>query len=134
MDRYSMVFNFLWKLKRIELIVRRLWMDNYSLNRMGRLRRIPQKYFGFRSAVNHFATAVLSEILLKVNIEWNRFMEERHHIQNFYEFLTLHNNFLMRLEEITFVSLKDKSVIGRIGAITQVILRFRNLNLYVSNE
>jgi len=50
-------------------------MDNYGLNRMGRIRRIPQKYYGFRSAANHFTTTVLSEILLKIDIEWNRFME-----------------------------------------------------------
>lgn len=98
MDRYSVIFNFLWKLKRIEAVVKRLWMDNYGLNRMGRIRRIPQKYYGFRSAANHFTTTVLSEILLKIDIEWNRFMESKNRIQNFYEFLTLHNDFLTKLE------------------------------------
>lgn len=134
MDRYSVIFNFLWKLKRVESVVKRLWMDNYGLNRMGRVRKIPLKYYAFRSAANHFATAVLAEMLLRIDIEWNRFAEAMHRIQNFYEFLTLHSNFVTTLEEITLISLKDKSIIGRLGALTQAILRFRNLNLYVENE
>lgn len=134
MDRYSVIFNFLWKLKRVELMVKRLWMDNYGLNRLSRLRRVPQKYYGFRSAVNHFATSVLSEILSKIDIEWSRFMDAKNKLHNFFEFLTLHNNFVSKLEEITFISLKDKSVIARLGALTQVVVRFKNLNLYLENE
>jgi hypothetical protein len=83
MDRYSIIFNFLWKLKRIETIVKKLWMDNYGLNKSGKI-RIPSRYYGFRSAANHFATSLLTEVLLKIDIEWNRFIEHKNKIQNFY--------------------------------------------------
>lgn len=58
MDRYTVIFNFLWKLKRAEHITKKMWLDSNRLNNRGK-RRLPIEFYAFRTSTQHFISSIL---------------------------------------------------------------------------
>ncbi|KAJ3677077.1 hypothetical protein LUZ60_002801 [Juncus effusus] len=141
MNKYLRIFNYLWRLKRVEDSLTHIWKStkpNFIISRIftkkgendqNKLKLIPllRKFQVLWNEMNHFITNFQYYIMFEVLEEsWARFSYEMEASSDFDDLLVAHEKYLSSILEKSLLGEKSGGLLEILCRVFEVVLRFRN--------
>ncbi|KAH7425118.1 hypothetical protein KP509_11G040600 [Ceratopteris richardii] len=140
MANYLKVFNFLWRLKRVEHALSATWQTmkpNCSLARLftssgsaekSQVAAILRRCQTLRNEMNHFVTNLQYYIMFEVlEYSWAKFLEEMEDAQDLDDLIAAHERYLTSIIEKSLLGERSKLLCKTLCSLFDLILRFRAL-------
>lgn len=140
MASYLKIFNFLWRLKRVEHALSATWQTmkpNCSLARLftssGRGEKsqvvaVLRRCQTLRNEMNHFVTNLQYYIMFEVlEYSWANFLEEMEDAQDLDDLIAAHEKYLTSIIEKALLGERSKLLCKTLFSLFDLILRFRGL-------
>lgn len=140
MASYLKIFNFLWRLKRVEHALSSTWQTmkpNCSLARLftsaGRGEKsqvvaVLRRCQTLRNEMNHFVTNLQYYIMFEVlEYSWANFLEEMEDAQDLDDLIAAHEKYLTSIIEKALLGERSKLLCKTLFSLFDLILRFRGL-------
>nr|CAD1826168.1 unnamed protein product [Ananas comosus var. bracteatus] len=138
MKRYLKIFNFLWKLKRVEHALTGLWKTmkpnriiSCAFAKEGSIKvqfvSVLRKCQVLWNEMNHFVTNFEYYIMFEVlEVSWAHFSEEMDAAKDLDDLLTAHDKYLNSIAEKSLLGERSHGVLKTLFALFDIILRFRS--------
>jgi len=140
MGKYLKIFNFLWRLKRVEHALSATWQTmkpncaiaRLSLNEEGggqsQLTVVLRRCQTLRNEMNHFVTNLQYYIMFEVlEYSWANFLEEMEEAHDLDELIAAHDKYLGSILEKALLGERSQLLCKTLFALFDLILRFRGL-------
>ncbi|XP_020270565.1 gamma-tubulin complex component 3, partial [Asparagus officinalis] len=139
MKRYHRIFNFLWKLKRVEHALIRVWKTvkpnciiSCSLAKEPAVRvqfvSVLRRCQVIWNEMNHFVTNFQDYIMFQVlEVSWARFSEEMDAAKDLDDLLAAHDKYLGSIVEKSLLGERSQGIIKTLFVLFDHILKFRSL-------
>jgi gamma-tubulin complex component 3 len=131
LNKYLRVFNFLWRIKRVELTLNRVWNMHMSMSRRvkdanGTIR----KSHLLRVEMHHFITNLHNYMMFEVlECAWSELVEEISEAKDLEELITAHGTYLDKIVDMALMVShnKDKNnLLDLLKGIFKVVINFGN--------
>eukprot|EP01018_Ginkgo_biloba_P005129 Gb_19455 [translate_table: standard] len=139
MARYLKIFNFLWKLKRVEHALSATWQTmkpNCAIARLfatrdggGKLQLVAvlRRCQTLRNEMNHFVTNLQYYIMFEVlEYSWADFLDEMEEARDLDELIAAHEKYLNSIVEKSLLGERSQHLCKTLFAVFDLILRFRS--------
>ncbi|XP_024364423.1 gamma-tubulin complex component 3 isoform X2 [Physcomitrium patens] len=140
MGKYLKVFNFLWRLKRVEhalcatwqtmkpnCMIARLW-SNKEGGGQSQLTIVLRRCQTLRNEMNHFVTNLQYYIMFEVlEYSWSNFLEEMEEAHDLDELIAAHDKYLGSILEKALLGERSQLLCKTLFSLFDLILRFRGL-------
>ncbi|XP_057872402.1 gamma-tubulin complex component 3 [Cryptomeria japonica] len=139
MTRYLKIFNFLWKLKRVEHALSATWQTmkpNCTIARLfatkdggGKLQLVAvlRRCQTLRNEMNHFVTNLQYYIMFEVlEYSWVDFLDEMEQARDLDELIAAHEKYLDSILEKSLLGERSHQLCKTLFALFDLILRFRS--------
>ena len=139
-SNYLRIFNFLWRLKRVEHALSATWQTmkpNCSLARLytpsghgekSHMVAVLRRCQTLRNEMNHFVTNLQYYIMFEVlEYSWAKFLEEMEDAQDLDDLIKAHENYLVSILEKALLGERSKLLCKTLFSLFDLILRFRGL-------
>ncbi|KAH9321324.1 hypothetical protein KI387_015963, partial [Taxus chinensis] len=139
MARYLKIFNFLWKLKRVEHALSATWQTmkpNCTIARLfaakdggGKLQIVAvlRRCQTLRNEMNHFVTNLQYYIMFEVlEYSWADFLDEMEQARDLDELIAAHEKYLNSIVEKSLLGERSQQLCKTLFALFDLILRFRS--------
>ncbi|KAI5063621.1 hypothetical protein GOP47_0022168 [Adiantum capillus-veneris] len=140
MASYLKIFNFLWRLKRVEHALSATWQTmkpNCSLARLftpsghgekSQVVAVLRRCQTLRNEMNHFVTNLQYYIMFEVlEYSWANFLEEMEDAQDLDDLIAAHEKYLTSIIEKALLGERSKLLCKTLFSLFDLILRFRGL-------
>lgn len=140
MASYLRIFNFLWRLKRVEHALSATWQTmkpNCSLARLftsseggerSHIVAVLRRCQTLRNEMNHFVTNLQYYIMFEVlEYSWANFLEEMEDAQDLDDLIAAHEKYLRSIVEKALLGERSKLLCKTLFSLFDLILRFRGL-------
>lgn len=138
MGKYLKIFNFLWRLKRVEhalsatwqtmkpnCMIARLWSNKEGGSQLTVVLRRCQT---LRNEMNHFVTNLQYYIMFEVlEYSWSNFLEEMEEAHDLDELIGAHDKYLGSILEKALLGERSQLLCKTLFSLFDLILRFRGL-------
>ncbi|KAG0577630.1 hypothetical protein KC19_5G168400 [Ceratodon purpureus] len=139
MGKYLKVFNFLWRLKRVEhalcatwqtmkpnCMIARLWSNKEG--GQSQLTAVLKRCQTLRNEMNHFVTNLQYYIMFEVlEYSWSNFLEEMEEAHDLDELIAAHDKYLGSILEKALLGERSQLLCKTLFSLFDLILRFRGL-------
>ncbi|XP_008791865.3 gamma-tubulin complex component 3 [Phoenix dactylifera] len=138
MKRYLKIFNYLWKLKRVEHALIGVWKTmkpnciiSCSFAKEGPVKMqfvsVLRRCQVLWSEMNHFVTNFQYYIMFEVlEVSWARFSEEMDAAKDLDDLLAAHDKYLNSIMEKSLLGERSRDIIKTLFTLFDLILRFRS--------
>lgn len=141
MGKYLKVFNFLWRLKRVEhalcatwqtmkpnCMIARLWSNKSEGGGQSQLTAVLKRCQTLRNEMNHFVTNLQYYIMFEVlEYSWSNFLEEMEEAHDLDELIAAHDKYLGSILEKALLGERSQLLCKTLFSLFDLILRFRGL-------
>jgi hypothetical protein len=126
MSNYNKIYNFLMKMKRMELVLQEIWTHlTKQINRRSFDRRIMRLQI-FRQEIQHFMTIMQSYIMTQViSSKVQEFIENVVKAESISRIIQMHDEFLQQIIKMCLLDDSMQHVMQIITSSMNLILRFR---------
>jgi len=130
MNGYLKIFNFLWRIKRIEHSLNLLWQQHMKgaalMDRMQGFRVHIHKCNLLRNEMNHFVGNLFNYLMVEV-VEgaWTTFMEEVQQAKDLDEMIGYHEKFVTSILEKGLLTPKNEKLYKQMVKMFDLIFRFK---------
>ncbi|KAK1312967.1 hypothetical protein QJS10_CPA06g02256 [Acorus calamus] len=137
MERYLKVFNFLWKLRRVEHSLTAVWktmkpnriVSHQFTKQDGDLRTrftsVSRRCQVLWDEMNHFVTNLQYYIMFEVlEVSWSRFLDEMETAKDLDDLLSAHDKYLDSIVEKSLLGERSKGIRRSLLVLFELVLRF----------
>lgn len=148
MAKYRSIFNFLWRLRRVDYALSSVWQHmkpNHSVKReatcegsdaleeetalLGEIRRCHT----LRNEMSHFCTNLQYYIVYEVlECSWVEFHNELEGLTNLDQLVQAHEKYLRQITEKALLEERSQPLARQLSGLFEVMLRFRDFALHLS--
>lgn len=138
MNKYADIFNFFWKVKRLEFILNEVWMMHKKHSRFAQEDEMSHSLNLsnlIRHQMLHFVKTFFSYLMLEVvETEWNTFNEGIKKAASMDDIITLHNTFVDNLQQKSIAKEVDSPLRIKLKKLLELIHQFeRTQELFFQN-
>lgn len=139
MKRYLKIFNFLWKLKRVDHSLTGIWKTmkpncivsspfyKEGTNIRSQFVSVLRKCQVLFNEMNHFVTNFQYYIMFEVlEVSWARFSEEMDSAKDLDDLLLAHDKYLTSIVEKSLLGERSHGILRNLFALFDIILQFRS--------
>lgn len=99
MKCYLKIFNFLWRIKRVEYNLSQIWLEHMKNNNLiSNFRKVKHQFLKcnlLRNEMNHFINNLFNYIMVEViESTWKKFIAELEAAKDFDEIINIHTNYV----------------------------------------
>ncbi|CAK94171.1 unnamed protein product (macronuclear) [Paramecium tetraurelia] len=140
MLNYYKIFNYLWRIKRVEHTLIQSWMqqikNKYHLNAKSNVNKALNLSLQIMNSMIHFIKNFFSYLMLDaIETPWKKFMDQINQIENLDHLIQLHEQLLNEIIDRTFLHQKQEEIQIILLKLFEISFRYKqnleNLFLYV---
>lgn len=139
-ENYQRIFQFLWKIKRIEQILKDIWVihqkdypKTYQNKKLKQFARLLHRCHIIRASMSHFINTFYGYLMIAIESAWNKFSLSLEKSSSLDEIIKQHRALHVELAGITFSSLNKKNLRDSLLNVFKSIEQFRTLEIKVLN-
>ncbi|KAL4109448.1 hypothetical protein PRIC1_001148 [Phytophthora ramorum] len=140
MLQYQQIFNFLWRLKRVEHALSASWTKDMNLGhevqgRVPGVRHVLHKSQLVRSEMIHFITNLLNYVMFEVlETAWHKLVKDLHAAKDLDGLIESHAAYIVSIKKNGFMMKQSRELLNHLKLIFATIIRFCKAqeNLYTT--